>query len=141
MNARPAERSDISRLQDLTQSKYDFGEYLELPNYRALVVEDGNLGVVGFSVMHIWRWNRSGQIAEVFIDPRHRNRGYGTLLIRELLDLARQEQLRILFDHVSPDEPGCTSTCARASRSSATTRSSTTAPTPPVARPSTSPAT
>ncbi len=106
MKIRPGTRDDVPRLRELTKSRYDFAEYLALPNYQTIVVEDGDLGVVGLAVMHIWRWNRSGQISELFVDPRQRSRGYGTRLLRELQRIGRDENLRTIFDIVSPAEPG-----------------------------------
>jgi ribosomal protein S18 acetylase RimI-like enzyme len=93
-------------VQELTRSAFNFGEYLSLPNYRVLVAEENTTGLVGFAAMHIWRWNRCGQISELFVDPRQRSRGYGSRLLKELTGIAAEEGLRLLFDQVSSEEPG-----------------------------------
>lgn len=49
---------------------------------------------------------RDGFLDELFIDPRHRGNGYGTWVLREVLNEAKSLELHAVHLEVSRDNPG-----------------------------------
>jgi len=69
---------------------------------RFFVAEDEGR-IVGYSRMHIYRWNNSALITTVLVDVEHRRRGIGTRLLRNMEDFARENKARVLMTDVPPD--------------------------------------
>jgi len=66
--------------------------------------EDRN--IVGYSRIHLYRWNNSAYIITLLVDAEHRRRGIGTRLMKTMEDFARKSKARILlFDFASSNTP------------------------------------
>lgn len=62
--------------------------------------------IVGYSRLHIYRWNNSAYIVTVLVDAQHRRKGIGTHLLKTMEDFARKSKARILlFDTASDNAP------------------------------------
>jgi len=57
--------------------------------------EDG--GIVGFISAVAEEWNQSASIHNLAVAPAYRRKGIGSLLMRTVLDWARQKKLRVVF--------------------------------------------
>ncbi len=69
-------------------------------------VAEEEMEVVGYSRLHLYRWNNSAYIITVLVDAKHRRKGIGTLLLEAMEDFARKSKARILiFDTASDNTP------------------------------------
>jgi ribosomal protein S18 acetylase RimI-like enzyme len=77
---------------------------VENPNEKVgFFVAEESGEIVGYSRMHIYKWNNSALITTVLVDVKHRRRGIGTRLLRTMEDFARESKARVLMTDVSPD--------------------------------------
>jgi ribosomal protein S18 acetylase RimI-like enzyme len=80
---------------------------IDNPNEKCkfLVAEDGGK-IVGYSRIHLYKWNNSAYIITVLVDAGHRRRGIGTSLLNTMEDFARKSKARVLmFDTSSDNTP------------------------------------
>jgi len=63
--------------------------------------EDGK--IIGYSRMHLYRWNDSAYIISLLVDAKHRRKGIGTRLLKAMENLARKNKARVLLFDTSPD--------------------------------------
>lgn len=66
-------------------------------------VAEENGEIVGYSRMHVYRWNNSALITTVLVNVEHRRRGIGTRLLKAMEDFARENKARVLMTDASPD--------------------------------------
>ncbi|MEM3823778.1 MAG: GNAT family N-acetyltransferase [Candidatus Bathyarchaeia archaeon] len=59
--------------------------------------------IVGYSRMHLCKWNNSAFIIQLLVDPTHRRKGIGTLLLKFMEDFAREKRARVLMFDTSVD--------------------------------------
>jgi len=59
--------------------------------------------IIGFSRIHLYRWNNSAVIISVLVDVEHRRRGIGTRLLKVMENFARKSKARVLMFDTSPD--------------------------------------
>lgn len=87
-------------------SNEDLGALFEVDNLnekcRFFVAEDEDK-IVGYSRLHLYRWNNSALITTVLVDAEHRRMGIGTGLLRAMEDFARESRARVLMTDVPPD--------------------------------------
>lgn len=103
MNVRPYDIRDLERCQSIAKTEFNYNEYLNLPDYNFLVIENDDGCVTGFGVTQIWEWNRSCWIVDINIDPLYRNRGYGRALVNKLAESARNNNGTVLIDYFPSD--------------------------------------
>jgi len=70
--------------------------------YRFFVAEEDGK-IVGYSRMHLYRWNNSAYIISLLVDTEHRRKGIGTRLLIAMEDFARENKSRVLMFDASPD--------------------------------------
>ena len=70
--------------------------------YRFFVAEE-NGKIVGYSRMHLYRWNNTAYIISLLVDADHRRRRIGTRLLKTMEDFARGNKSRVLMFDASPD--------------------------------------
>jgi len=70
--------------------------------YRFFVAEDDGK-IVGYSRIHLYRWNNSAFIISLLVDSEHRRKGIGTRLLRAMEDFAKENKARVLMFDASPD--------------------------------------
>ena len=107
---RIADLKDLAQILDLEKrngqtTNEDLSVLFELDNpnekCRFFVVEDEGK-IVGYSRMHLYRWNNSAYIITVLVDAKHRRKGVGTDLLKAMEDFAKKSKARILlFDTAS----------------------------------------
>jgi len=77
---------------------------LKNPNEKCkLFVAKESGEIVGYSRVHLYRWNNSALITTVLVDVQHRRRGVGTRLLKVMEDFARKSKARVLIIDVPPD--------------------------------------
>ncbi|MEM3769861.1 MAG: GNAT family N-acetyltransferase [Candidatus Bathyarchaeia archaeon] len=79
----------------------------ESPNEkcRFFVAEESG-EIVGFSRVHVYRWNKSAYVISLLVDVGYRRRGIGSLLLKTMEDFARENGARVLmFDTVIDNIP------------------------------------
>ncbi len=109
-----ATANDLPQILDLEKrngviTNEDLRSLFEIDNpnekYRFLVAEDGGK-IVGYSRIHLYKWNNSAYIITVLVDVGHRRRGIGTSLLNTMEDFARKSKVRVLmFDTSSDNTP------------------------------------
>jgi len=77
---------------------------LENPNekYSFFVAEDDGK-ILGYSRIHLYRWNNSAFIISLLVDAEYRRMGIGTRLLKAMEDFARESKARVLMFDTSPD--------------------------------------
>jgi len=70
--------------------------------YRFFVAKDDDK-IVGYSRIHLYRWNNSAFIISLLVDAKHRRRGIGTRLLKAMEYFARKSKARVLMFDASPD--------------------------------------
>jgi len=77
---------------------------LDNPNEkcRFFVAED-NGGIIGYSRMHLYRWNNSAYIITLLVDAEHRRKGIGTRLLQAMENFAKENKARVLLFDTSTD--------------------------------------
>lgn len=72
---------------------------------RFFVAEDYGK-IVGYSRIHLYRWNNGAYITTVLVDAEHRRKGIGTRLLKGMEDFASESKARVLmFDTSSDNAP------------------------------------
>lgn len=111
MKVRIATLEDLPRILALEKrnglpSNEDLRVLFEVDNpnerCRFFVAEDED-EIVGYSRMHLYRWNNSAFITTVLVDAEHRRKGIGTRLLKATEDFARESKARILMVDTPPD--------------------------------------
>jgi len=92
-------RNGESTSEDL-RTLFDVGNPNE--KCRFFVAEESG-EMVGYSRMHVYRWNNSALITTILVDVEHRRRGIGTHLLRAMEDFARKNKARVLMTDAPPD--------------------------------------
>jgi len=59
--------------------------------------------IVGYSRLHLYRWNNSAYIVTVLVDEKKRRKGVGTSLLKLMEDFARKNKARVLMFDTSAD--------------------------------------
>lgn len=80
---------------------------LDNPNEKCkfFIAEDDDK-IIGYSRIHLYRWNNSAYIVTVLVDAEHRRKGIGTRLLNAMEDFAREGKARVLlFDTSSDNTP------------------------------------
>jgi ribosomal protein S18 acetylase RimI-like enzyme len=70
--------------------------------YRFFVAEDDGK-IVGYSRVHLYRWNNSAFIISLLVDAGHRRKGIGTRLLKAMEDFSKENKARVLMLDASPD--------------------------------------
>lgn len=102
---RIAEQTDMPKIIKLIKrNKEPLNENLEAvfnfesPNEKCrffVAEEDGE--IVGFSRVHIYRWNKSAYVINLLVDSGYRRRGIGSLLLKTAEEFARKNGARVLM--------------------------------------------
>jgi len=77
---------------------------LDNPNekcYFFVAEHDGK--ILGYSRMHLYKWNNSAYIITLLVDAEQRRKGIGTRLLKFMEDFAREKRARILLFDTSTD--------------------------------------
>jgi ribosomal-protein-alanine N-acetyltransferase len=104
---RVAEQADLPKIIELIKrNREPLNEDLEAvfnlknPNEKCqffVAEEEGK--IVGFSRVHVYRWNKSAYVINLLVDAGHRRRGIGSLLLKTMEEFARENGARvIMFD-------------------------------------------
>jgi ribosomal protein S18 acetylase RimI-like enzyme len=71
---------------------------IDTPNENCkFFVADDDGKIVGYSRMHLYRWNNSAYIITVLVDAVLRRRGIGTHLLKAMDDFAKESKARVLM--------------------------------------------
>jgi ribosomal protein S18 acetylase RimI-like enzyme len=67
--------------------------------------------IVGYSRIHLYRWNNSAYIITILVDAEHRRRGIGTRLLKAMEDFARKNKARVLLFDFASDNASALQLC------------------------------
>ncbi|MGQ9624063.1 MAG: GNAT family N-acetyltransferase [Candidatus Bathycorpusculaceae bacterium] len=77
---------------------------LDNPNEKCyFFVTEYDCEILGYSRMHIYKWNNSAYIITILVDAKHRRKGIGTRLLKFMENFAREKRARILLFDTSTD--------------------------------------
>jgi len=77
---------------------------LDNPNEKCsffVATHDGR--IIGYSRMHLYRWNNSAYIITLLVDSEHRRKGIGTRLLQAMENYAKENKARVLLFDTSID--------------------------------------
>lgn len=111
VNVRIATLKDLSDILELEKrngqpTKEDLQALFGLNNLNEkchFFVAEHNSKIVGYSRMHIYRWNNSAYIITILVDAEYRRKGIGTRSLRFMENFAREKRARILMFDTSTD--------------------------------------
>lgn len=66
-------------------------------------VAEKNGKIVGYSRLHIYKWNNSAYIVPVLVDIAHRREGIATHLLKTMEDFARENKARVMIFDTAHD--------------------------------------
>jgi ribosomal protein S18 acetylase RimI-like enzyme len=85
---------------------------LDNPNEKCrFFVAEENGRIVGYSRIHLYRWNNSAYIITVLVDAEERRKGVGTNLLKAMEDFARKNKARVLMFDTSADNTPAIQLC------------------------------
>lgn len=96
---------DLALVSDIERRSYEFpwshGVFRDclLAGYACIVLEHGN-DVVGYAVLSVAA--SEAHILNLCVDPGFRRLGYGTRLLNELVERARDSEVNVIFLEVRP---------------------------------------
>lgn len=91
---------DLEACQEVRGETFDFNQYVHLPNYHFLLAEDPESAILGYAVMQIWDWNKSGCLADLFVSREKRCQGVGRALMERIKSIAAARSCQVLIDYV-----------------------------------------
>jgi GNAT superfamily N-acetyltransferase len=72
--------------------------------WTAVALHDGQpIGVVTVTTMLYVEWGRLAEIGDLYVDPAHRDRGFGRLLVSASLDWSRRQGCNGVYVTVTPE--------------------------------------
>ena len=93
---------DVARVVEIEASAFTspwradtFHALLEPPGAELWVLDDGDGEVIGYFVL--WCILDQGELANIAVDRDYRGRGYGRLLLEQVLDVARSRKVEDLY--------------------------------------------
>lgn len=102
VRARPMTASDVERVAQLELESFTspwkadtFEALLDRPAAEMWVLDHHKDGVVGYFVL--WCILDQGELANIAITEAHRGTGYGALLLRQALEVARERGVEALY--------------------------------------------
>ncbi|MEM2947707.1 MAG: GNAT family N-acetyltransferase [Candidatus Bathyarchaeia archaeon] len=105
LKIRIAEKTDLPKIVELIKrNKEPLNEDLEAvfnfesPNEKCrFFVAEEDSEIVGFSRVHIYRWNKSAYVINLLVDSGYRRKGIGSLLLKTAEEFARKNGARVLM--------------------------------------------
>jgi ribosomal-protein-alanine N-acetyltransferase len=68
------------------------------PNEKCMFyVAEEDSKILGFSRVHLYRWNNNAYATSLLVDAEHRRKGIGTLLLRAMENYAKENGARVLM--------------------------------------------
>ena len=109
MKVRQAKASDAIRCAEvsLIRTAEELRELLKQDDTQWLVLEDDDEVVVGVGIIHHWAWNKMAWIWDLTVDEKQRGKGYGTALLKGLLQAAKEAGARVIMDFGPPNPHDC----------------------------------
>ncbi|MCL5409997.1 MAG: GNAT family N-acetyltransferase [Patescibacteria group bacterium] len=101
MQIRKATKEDISILKSLNDEFFheegrDW-EKLVTSDKSAMFVLEEDSTILGFTGVSFDRWNKTGRIIDIFVHPKHREKGCGLSLVKHLLEYLKDKDIRCLI--------------------------------------------
>ena len=113
MKIRPAAASDAVRCAEVSpvRTAAELRKLIKEDDTEWLVLEDDNGVVVGVGIIHYWAWNKMAWIWDLWVESAERGKGYGTALLKGMLEVAKKGGARVMMDFGPPNPHDC-SLCA-----------------------------
>lgn len=91
---------DLSEIEKLNKQYFkeirDFKKIIqEKDNYFFVIKEKEK--IIGFSGFHVFKWNNTAGIIDIFIQPKYRRKGYATKLIKKIKTEAKKAKVRTII--------------------------------------------
>ena len=92
--------NDLSEIERLNEKYFkeirNFRKIIEGKNDIFFVVKD-NKKIVGFGGLHIFHWNNTARIIDIFIHPEYRKKGFGNKMISKIKKEAKALGVRTII--------------------------------------------
>lgn len=100
MKIRKARLSDLSQINKLNNKYFkeirDFKSLLVSTKDILIIIED-NQEIIAFSGIHLNTWNNTARVIDVFVHPNYRRQGLASILVKELIAIAKKKKVRTLI--------------------------------------------
>jgi len=100
MSIRKATPKDLSEIERLNNKYFkeirDFKKIIKEKNDLFFVVKENNK-IVGFGGIHIFHWNNTARIIDIFIHPKHRRKGLGNKILSRIKKEAKNSGVRTII--------------------------------------------
>jgi len=113
VRVRPMKVADVERVTALEHDSFTspwkadtFEALLERRGAEMWVLDHQEDGVVGYFVL--WCILDQGELANIAVTEAHRGHGYGALLLRQVVDVARERGVRALYLEVRQSNKAAT---------------------------------
>ena len=112
MKVRPAKASDANHCAKISpvRSAEELRKLLKQDDSEWLVLEDDSGTIVGQGVIHYWAWNKMAWIWDLWVEKNERGKGYGTVLLKGMLQAAKKSGARVMMDFGTPHPHECSLT-------------------------------
>jgi GNAT superfamily N-acetyltransferase len=97
---RPGQAEDADRCAQIgcNRSPDELKELLKQPDVRWIIVVGDSGEVVGTGIINLWRWNGVAWVWDLRVDGNERGKGYGTALLKGMIETARDMGAKVLMD-------------------------------------------
>ena len=109
MKIRQAKASDAVRCSRISpvRTADELKKLLKQDDTQWLVIEDDSGKVVGLGIINFWAWNKMAWIWDLWVDKSERGKGYGTSLLKGMLQAAKRSGARVMMDVGPPNPHDC----------------------------------
>ena len=109
MRIRKANLKDIKIIDALNRKyfrerKRNYRELISSKNSEMFILEFENK-IIGFTGLEYHDWNNTAQIIDIFVHPSHREKGYGTKLVKFLVKYLKNKKYRALIAEAPSSNP------------------------------------
>ena len=109
MKIRRAKASDAARCARISpiRTAEELTRLLQQDDVQWLVIEGEDETVVGLGIIHYWAWNRMAWIWDLTVAEKERGKGYGSALLKGMLQAAKKAGARVMMDFGPPNPHAC----------------------------------
>ena len=109
MKVRQAKVGDAARCAIISpvRTEDELKKLLKQVDTQWLVIEDKDATVVGLGIINYWAWNKMAWIWDLTVDENERGKGYGSALLKGMLQAAKRAGARVMMDFGPPNPLAC----------------------------------
>ena len=91
---------DLSEIERLNEKYFkevrDFKKIIEGKNDLFFIIKE-NKKIIGFGGIHVFHWNNTARIIDIFIHPDYRKKGFGNMMLSKIKEEAKVSGVRTII--------------------------------------------